>query len=244
MIDSNGEIQKETRYFLVPVFDASQTKGEKPLPRLAEPIEENLTDSKAFATIYKALTELTDASISIESFPQTANGYYNPAEHKIVIQEGQGEVMTIRVMIHEITHSLLHSNSSAHFGDETYRRQEFEAESVAYIVSKHLGLDTSNYSFGYLASWTDKGNDLEALSDSLEKISKEARSLIEKVDTTLSKAYGLGLPENKFEERVRDARIQMGKERRKPKKIIEKKGDVGKLTQEDSRTKRFEPTSH
>lgn len=221
--NKNGEIEKEIHYFLTPVFDASQTTGEKELPKPLYSLEDDLEDPKKFTQTYKALEEISPVPISVEPivFDSKARGYYSPKENKIVVREGLGEVMTIKVMLHELTHAMLHTNSTATFGDDQYRRQEFEAESVAYIVTNHLGIDSSEYSFGYLSSWTKQGNKLEELIDSLETITNHAKELIEQVDRNLEKIYTLDAPKNKFEERVAIARTMKPEEPRTPKKEFE-----------------------
>lgn len=219
--NEHGEIQKDVYYVLVPVFDVSQTDGEKELPRQIYNLSEELDDSKKFAQTYKALEEISPAKITIEPIVDRANGYFVPSENRIVVRQGLGEVMTIKVLIHEITHALLHTNSTAVFGDEIYRRQEFEAESVAYIVTNHLGIDCSDYSFGYLSSWTDRGNDLQSLTDSLQVITNQAKDLIEQIDQMIDKVYTLDAPRNKFEERVAIARNQIPEPPRTPPKQYE-----------------------
>lgn len=218
IVNENGQPEKVISYRLVPVFDVSQTEGEKELPKLVYNIEKDLEDPKKFATYYRSIADFSPVPIDIEPISSTANGYYIPLKKRIVIKEGLGQVMTIKVMLHEITHARLHSNSSASFGDDVYRRQEFEAESVAYIVSDHLGLDTSDYSFGYLSSWTDRGNDLSHLTESLEKITNEAKKIITEMDETIEKIYTLDAPENKFEERVAIAKKKVSPTPREPKK--------------------------
>lgn len=104
----------------------------------------------------------------------------------IGISKGMSADHTIKTLIHEITHATLHTNSQARFGDNVYRKQEFEAESVAYIVSKHFGINSSDYSFGYLASWTRQGHDIKQFEKSLSTIQSQARELINKIDNSLS----------------------------------------------------------
>lgn len=214
--DSNGEIVKETRFFLTPVFDVSQTTGEE-LPKPVYNLSEDMDDPLQFAQTFKALNSLSPVEVSIEPIQGDANGYYDRSNQRIVLREGLGEVMTIKVLLHELTHALLHSDSLSQFGDESYRKQEFEAESVAYIVSNHLGLDTSDYSFGYLSSWTNQGNKIEELTASLETITTQARSLIQRADELLTTVYMLDAPRNKFEERVAVARGMVFPEERKPR---------------------------
>ena len=119
-------------------------------------------------------------------------------------QNHMGQLQTVKTMIHEITHAMLHSNSSAVFGDRDYQRQEFEAESVAYVVSNHLGIDSSEYSFGYLASWTQGGKTIDDFEESLKTITKTATELNTKIDETFARISDqtLSKPKNKFEERL------------------------------------------
>lgn len=219
--DENGEVLKETKYFLTPVFDVSQTEG-KEIPKQLYDLTEDMDDPKKFMQTYKALVEISPVPVTIEKIPdKEVKGYYELNDKRIVVAEGLGEVMTISVLLHEITHALLHTDSHAKFGDDTYRRQEFEAESVAYIVSNHLGLNSGNYSFGYLSSWTKQGHKLEELSDSLDTITTQAKKMIDHVDSLLNKVYTLDAPQNKFEERVAIARGQEPIEPRKPAKNYE-----------------------
>ena len=203
--DENGEIVKETRYFLTPVFDVEQTTGAE-LPQLVYNLEENLSDGNTFTRTYNAFVEISPVPVTVSSIASGANGYYDPTKKEIVLQQHLGEAMTLRVLLHEMTHAMLHPDSQANFGDDVYSRQEFEAESVAYIVCRHLGLDTSSYSFGYLSSWTKQGEKLEEFTQSLETITKEAHHLIEKADHVLSLERGIQRPKNKFEERLLNAK--------------------------------------
>ncbi|SJZ45678.1 hypothetical protein SAMN02745116_00378 [Pilibacter termitis] len=203
--DQDGNVKRKTIFFLTPVFDASQTEG-TPIPKPVYALEENLEDPKRFAKIFESLQAISPAPIAIEEIERAANGFYRPSENRIVIQKGLGQEMTIKTTIHEITHALLHADSQASFGSETYSQHEFEAESVAYIVANHLGIDSSGYSFGYLSSWTENGKKVEDFTASLETITKQAQEIINKLDSTLNKVYGITVPENKFEERLKVAR--------------------------------------
>jgi len=240
--DENGEVIKIIHYKLVPVFVDSQTVNPENLPRPLYDLLKDLDDPKEFIQIYRSLEAIAPVPIHLMEInePDT-KGYFSPSDQKIVLQQGLGEVMTLRTMIHEITHAMLHTDSKARFGDSTYRRQEFEAESVAYIVSKHLGLDTSDYSFGYLSSWTKGGNNIEAFEKSLETITIQSQTLINRLDQTLTKIYSLDVPENKFEKRLHTAREKGSTKRAEPiiaPQPIESKTDK----EERSKTNRPQPT--
>ncbi|MFK4926707.1 zincin-like metallopeptidase domain-containing protein [Lactococcus garvieae] len=200
--DENGEFVKETYFKLTPVFDESQTQYPEQLPRPIYAIEENMEDPEHFAKLYLGLTKLSQIEVRMEQMEGQAQGYYLPDDNLIVLKKGLGQVQTIKTLIHEMTHARLHTNSSARFGDEVYSRQEFEAEAVAYIVCQHLNIDTSTYSFAYLSSWTERGEKLEELEESLHTITQEAKEMITSIEQTLEKAYTLEGPRNKFEERL------------------------------------------
>lgn len=226
--DENGNVIKDIHYKLVPVFADNQTINPEKLPLPLYDLSKDLDDPKDFIQLYRSLEAMSPVPVELMEIkdPET-KGYFSPKDHKIVLQQGLGEVMTIKTMIHEMTHAMLHTDSKARFGDMTYRRQEFEAESVAYIVSKHLGIDTSEYSFGYLSSWTNEGKSIDSFEKSLETISKQSQTLINRLEQTLSKVYTLDAPENKFEKRLQAARDK-GKNQRAepvvtPQPVVEKK---------------------
>ena len=202
--DKNGQVVKETFFFLTPVFDVSQTVG-KPLPKPIYDLEGNFETPDQFVKVFKAVENISPVPIKIEPIEGTARGYYHKVDKEIVVKTGLGEVMTLKTLIHEITHAKLHSDSTCIFGDEKYSQQEFEAESVAYIVSNHLGIDTSDYSFGYLASWTKQGQSIDSFTESLDRITKEAQEIIESLDHSLSLSFAMAEPANKFEERIAKA---------------------------------------
>lgn len=204
--DDEGKPLTETYFILVPTYDVSQTVSPEKLPQPIYALQENFENPEHFHELYKGLCSLSPVPVLLEDIPGETEGYYNPREKRIAIQRNLGEEMTIKVLIHEITHAYLHKNSEARFGDEVYSRQELEAEAVAYIVSNHLGIDASSYSFGYLSSWTDKGNKLEDFQESLQTIAKQSDLLITKIEETLTKSYGIVAPQNEFEKRLKEAR--------------------------------------
>lgn len=205
LTDENGQIVKENYFFLTPVFDVSQTSG-KELPKPIYELEGNFERPEQFVNVFHAIETLSPVPIKIEEIKNGANGYYHLENQEIVLKTGLGEVMTLKTLIHEVTHAKLHSDSTCTFGDKEYSQQEFEAESVAYIVSNHLGIDTSDYSFGYLSSWTEQGKSIDDFTNSLDRITKEAQEIIDSLDHSLSLSFVMDQPENKFEERVAIAR--------------------------------------
>ena len=196
----------------VPVFDVSQTNG-KELPKPIYELTENFKEPKHFLSIFNAVKKCTTASISLQEISQQERkGFYNPQTHSIVIRKGMNQYQTLKTEIHEVAHSILHQKSSEFISKE---QKEFEAESVAYIVCKNYGVDTSDYSFAYLSSWTNKGERIADFENSLKTITNTARDLIKKIDKELYQE--LTIKENKVEEhtnkfsiRLQDAQRQLG----------------------------------
>lgn len=124
--------------------------------------------------------------IHFEEIDGDAHGYYNRATDSIAVKSGMSESQTVKTMIHEIAHSILHNDNVADAGEKNRRTKEVEAESVAYTVCKHFGIDTSDYSFGYIAGWSaDK--ELSELKASLETIRKTSSGLITGIEEKLEK---------------------------------------------------------
>ena len=165
----------------VTVFDVSQTEG-KPLPELVHKLTGGVVD---YERITEAISHLSPYPISIEAFPGAAFGCCNFAERRILVQPDMSQVQTIKTMIHEVSHAKLHAPKEGAAPEETRSEQrssrEVEAESVAYVVCQHFGIDTSDYSFGYVAGWS-RGKDLTQLRASLERIRDTAVELIDSID--------------------------------------------------------------
>lgn len=198
--DHNGEFIKSIYYKLVPVFDVAQTSGAK-LPQPIYRLEENFKDPLEFKRIFESISKISNVPIRFEEFSEESNlnGYYHHEKKEIVIRKKMSEQMIVKTLLHELVHSRIHSL------DENRSQKEFEAESVAYIVANHFGIDTSNYTFGYLSSWTDEGRKIEMFTTALENITKEAQSLIRELDNSLEKSLFVSnknQAENKFEERL------------------------------------------
>ncbi len=167
----------------VTVFDVSQTEGD-PIPEL---IEGELKDSvKNFEDIKKALENTSQIPIINKEIEGGAKGYFDPKEQKIYINEGMSESQTIKTMIHEMAHSMLHDYTKKEEGEEKKNRntKEVEAESVAFTVCKHFGIDTDDYSFGYILGWS-KDATLNEFRQSLETIQKCSSRLIGRIEASL-----------------------------------------------------------
>lgn len=172
---------------IVSVFDVSQTEGE-PLPSLG--VEELTGGVEQYQDFFKALEQTSPVPIGFEDIPGGSHGYYHLTEKRIAIQEGMSELQTVKTAIHEIAHSKLHAidpeaTPAEQAARPDSRTREVQAESVAYAVCQHYGLDTSDYSFGYVAGWSS-GKDLQELRASLETIRATAHELITAIDGHLA----------------------------------------------------------
>ena len=183
--DEQGNVMKEREeisrasFKAISIFDISQTEG-KPLPELAKELQGKIPDYKIFMDSVK---EVALVPIRFDTWNETKKGHYDLAKREIVIKSGMSELQTIKTAIHETAHSILHKDR-AHTKDS--KTMEVEAESVAFVVCQHLGLDTSDYSFGYLASWSSD-KELPELKSSLQTIQKTAHDVIGQLDKAISK---------------------------------------------------------
>lgn len=169
------------------VFDIKQTDG-KELPRLVNELEGTITD---YAQLFEAMAATTDFDIRFEDIPSGAKGYCAPLDKVIALQTGMSEKQTIKTLIHEITHSHLHSHSTNSQVDR--QTMEIEAESTAFVVCSRFGIDTSDYSFGYLTGWSE-GKELDTMTQSFARIQRQADKLITDIQanlTTLTKEKNL-----------------------------------------------------
>lgn len=163
------------RFKVAYVFDLSQTEGRE-LPNIGvSELSGKVTD---FADIYDRLTALSPLPVEQEPFPGEAKGYTSFTEQRIVVRPGMSEVQTIKTLVHEIAHAKLHDPSQIMPEERRQRREkEVEAESVAYVVCQHFGIETSDYSFGYVAGWSE-GRELAELKASLDRIHSTAGEII------------------------------------------------------------------
>lgn len=164
----------------VTVFDVSQTEG-KPLPELVKKLT---GDVAQYESMVAALRSISPYPISMESFPGSAYGCCNFVERRILVQPDMSQIQTIKTMIHEVSHAKLHAPPEKTEELPQHKQRfvrEMEAESVAYVVCQHFGIDTADYSFGYVAGWSH-GKDLSQLKASLELIRNTAAELIDGID--------------------------------------------------------------
>ena len=173
-------------YKVVSVFDVSQTEG-KELPDIA--VDELTGDVDRYKDFFAALEKTSPVPIAFENIGAGSHGYYHLEDKRIAINEGMSELQTLKTAIHEIAHAKLHDIDLNAPKDEQprvdRRTREVEAESVAYTVCQHYGLDTSDYSFGYVAGWSS-GRELSELKSSLETIRSAAAEIINSIDENLA----------------------------------------------------------
>ena len=192
VIGADGKPVKEEKEITIPafkvvsVFDVSQTEG-KELPDIA--VDMLTGDVECFKDVFAALEKTSPVPIGFEKIEGNSHGYYHLEEKRIAIDEGMSELQTIKTAIHEIAHAKLHdidpnAPKEEQAGRPDRRTREVQAESVAYAVCQHYGLDTSDYSFGYVAGWSS-GRELDVLKSSLETIRSTAAEIINSIDEHL-----------------------------------------------------------
>lgn len=178
-IMENVEV-KINAFKVVNTFDVSQTEG-KELPNIG--VEELMGSVKDYTDMFEAIKESIPVPITFEQIESGAKGYFQRSENRIALQEGMSEIQTIKTLLHEAAHQKLHSMENSKKGEmpKTRLQKEVEAESVAYVVCQHYGIDTSDYSFGYVAGWSG-GKELPELKAALQTIRRAASELISSID--------------------------------------------------------------
>lgn len=216
-----------TRFKLGNVFDVSQTEG-KELPKAINELTGDVKDYEDLYRAAKAVSIDNQVPISFEDIKrESANGYYSPDENRIVISKGlKGQEHILKTIFHEMAHSDLHRGTNAQYGDDQYRKQELQAESVAYVVANHFGFDTSSYSFGYLAIWAKDKNGFEDMVEQLQVVQKEAKSLIDRMDAKLELVKNKSVTKDKFADKLQQAKEkseQLGNQKAEAVKQVEEK---------------------
>ena len=189
VIGDDGQPETEIVEMVIPrfrvttVFDVSQTEGE-PIAELEVP---ELTGSVQFYDMFmEALQNISPVPIRMMQIEGEAKGYYHQTEKYIAIQEDMSNLQTMKTGVHEVSHALLHDrevmDAEGILKDRTTK--EVEAESIAYIVCNHFGLDTSEYSFTYIASWCEN-KDMKALRASMDTIRKTSAEVIGNIETQM-----------------------------------------------------------
>ncbi|QNL42082.1 toprim domain-containing protein [Streptococcus sp. NSJ-72] len=212
ILDKNGRPETGMTFRLKPTtFDVSQTEG-KEMPKAAE-VKEQLTDLD-YANLYRALMSIAktnDVSVRFEEMAGETKGYYSPAEHQIVLRShDMNKSQLIKTFIHETAHSELHHSNNPPREQLTRSNAELQAESVAYVVASYYGIDTSDYSFDYLAGWSKDKETLADLEAQLDIVQQEAKSLMVRMDQELER---LQLSQQKQTQHQFENKLQKFKEK-------------------------------
>lgn len=221
VIGKNGEPLRERVQTTIPaykvttIFDISQTQG-KDLPEITTELKGDVREYEKF---FEALKRVSPVPIEIQNIRNGANGFYHLEEKQIVIREGMSEMQNIKTAIHEISHAMLHDKETGIEKDNLpdRRTKEVEAESVAYTVCQHYGIETSDYSFGYVAGWSS-GRELEELRKSMNTIRGTAADIIKQIDGKLDE---MKLVEND------NKTIGLASEKEAVKKVNQVMGNAG-----------------
>lgn len=190
VLNENGEPEIEVvervipRFRVTTVFDYAQTDGE-PLPMLE--VNELTARVKDYTLLKEAIEQVSPVPIRFGEIEGSAKGYYSHMDKEICVRADMGESQTIKTMIHEVAHAMLHdSDQMKQRGEEKDQlTKETEAESIAFTVCSALGIDTSDYSFPYVASWAS-GKELKELKDSMDTIRLTAADFLEKLETAVA----------------------------------------------------------
>lgn len=180
MLDKEGkEIKENMKHSYLTfgkgsVFDISQTDG-KELPSIVKDLQGDVNNYDLFLN---SLKDISSVPIEFEEIYSSAKGYYHLIDKRIALRKGMSQKQTLKTAIHEISHAEIHNDNNK---DKDKSSKEVEAESIAYIVCKNYGLDTSDYSFGYVTGW-NKSKDNKIVLELLENIRKQSVSLIDRID--------------------------------------------------------------
>lgn len=184
-LDEDGKPVKVKKQFIkgfkrVNVFDVSQTEGDEiPEPDMPKMLTGDMTDEQ-FNELFSMVCKATTAKVGMEDISGGANGYFRPSDNTIAVNKGMSHEQTIKTLIHETTHSLLHNTEALKSRDVSREQKEIEAESVAYLVCAYLGIESADYSFDYVANWAD--GDVKSVLKSMDIIKKTADEIIEKME--------------------------------------------------------------
>jgi antirestriction protein ArdC len=175
-------VERLAGFRLASTFDVSQTEGE-PLPQIAELLDGSV---ERYEQVMGAIEAASPVPVGFEKMHAGVNGFFSRAERRIAIRPGMSQAQTVKTAIHELAHSRMHDFDGVTPPEDLPDRgtREVQAESVAFVVASHYGLDTGGYSFGYVAGWAS-GRELEELKASMGAIRETAHGIIEDIDAAL-----------------------------------------------------------
>ena len=207
VLDEKGKPKTTVDFYLKPVYDVSQTSAGTETLQSDIQIERK----EDFSNVYHALVGSSKAStvgIGSISIAGNDNGHYNPTDNSITVRQGLGQELTLKTIIQQSAQLALQGNPNEKQGVKDPLLKNFEVESVAYIVSNHVGMDTTNYSFDCLPSLKEKNHQAKEIGKSLDTISKVASGMITEIDKNLVQSKQVSKPKNKFEDRVAKANTE------------------------------------
>lgn len=221
LLDDNGNERTRTYFKMVPVFDVSQTTG-KELPKPVYDLEGTYEDYGNLYKSAKAVSEANGVPIQFKENLGGAQGLYSRQDNAITILKGMSEQQTLKTIFHEMAHSELHNVEKLLETPLKRSTRELQAESVAFVVASHYGLDTSDYTFGYLASWSQDKVGLSDLEGQIKIVQKEADSLISRIDETLETYQRKDLKKDNFKDKLnhfKEVAKTESEEKEQPKKV-------------------------
>lgn len=165
------------------VWDYSQTSG-APWTELPSIVKLLDGDVENYDTLMDAILAISPP-VRFEDYNERSNGYYAPLQHEIVVKDSIPKKQKLKTLLHECAHSRLHMIGGIDAGEDRSTK-ECEAESIAYVVANYFGLDSSEYSFGYIGSWST-GKDLPELQAKLQTIQKTACEMITEIENEVEK---------------------------------------------------------
>ena len=184
--------EKATYFKVGNVFDVSQTT--MPFEEIDSSLNPILEDSRAdgITDIFIKAIYKDGIKVKYEDIDSGAKGYCDFNNKTIVVKKNLSDLMRLKVIIHEYAHSLAHTHLKDNNKEYQEHREQYEseAEAIAYVVSKYLGLDTKNYSMTYLYSWS-KNKDFKELDDSFETINRFSKKIIKNYEEIYDKELDL-----------------------------------------------------
>ena len=201
---------KRTKFKVAYVFDISQTEGQE-LPTLG--VDELTGNVQSYNVFFKAICDISPVPLMFRDKPERSKGAFYHKDQCIRINPGMSEVQTLKTAIHEVTHAKLHNDIKKPGKTEPRKdkqTREVEAESTAYVVCQHFGIDTSDYSFGYVAGWSS-GRELDELKSSLTTISDTAKEIIDGIESRCPELFP-------FAEKSEEKEYRPKKKSRHPKR--------------------------
>ena len=197
------------------VFAYEDTTG-KPLPSIVSIVDKEVDN---FDSVMDALRKISPAPIRFDSVDGGANGYYDLVNREIVVKDTLPQAQKIKTAVHEVAHSILHDKIDGLDQEATKNEMEVEAESVSFCVAAWLGLDTSEYSFGYISGWS-ASKELVELQRKMEIIRSTANMIITGIDGELMQQQIVQVEEIEEEQEMLQSVTVVAVQKEKPQRTI------------------------